>query len=204
MKATESNARSGELDAIRAERERDCGSEPAVGASTRNGEPASFRKPGSLRRASTPQRNFWVDLATAAVLATMVGTGILLKWVLPPCPRGGRGLTWLGETRHFWGDVHFWVATAMVALVAIHLILHWRWITNCWRSLVGTLRSPATWLVLLLGVGLIALPLLVPAERHESKHSGRGPDQDRATDCSESDRGAANPCEQRGRRQRGR
>ncbi|GAI78805.1 unnamed protein product, partial [marine sediment metagenome] len=30
--------------------------------------------------------------------------------------------------RHTWLDIHDWVAVAIVAVVIIHLVLHWKWI----------------------------------------------------------------------------
>ena len=99
------------------------------------------------RRMSTPRNNFWVDFASAVVLCAMLGTGVLLKWILPPGRSGGRGLVWLGEDRHFWGDVHFWLAVVMLALVVVHLVLHRSWVANCWRRFVGSVRSPATWAI---------------------------------------------------------
>ena len=47
--------------------------------------------------------------------------------------RGGRGIgtdeqaTFLW-TRDTWIDIHDWVAVALLVLLMIHLILHWKWI----------------------------------------------------------------------------
>lgn len=116
------------------------------------------------RRHSRTALNFWVDLLTAIAFAAMVGTGILAKWILPPGSRGGVGLTWLGQGRHFWGDVHFWLAIALLALIIIHVWLHWGWILGIWARLVGRLGSPVTWALILLLAALMFLPLLIPAK----------------------------------------
>jgi len=71
--------------------------------------------------------NFYVDLVTAIVFSAMVGTGISLRWYLPPGSRGGEGLVWFGQGRHFYGDIHFWVAVSMLVLIIIHVWLHWSW-----------------------------------------------------------------------------
>lgn len=48
--------------------------------------------------------------------------------------QGGRGEgiadtgTFLSWTRHQWIDFHDWTAVALVVLVILHLILHWKWI----------------------------------------------------------------------------
>jgi len=61
------------------------------------------------------------------VFCAMAGTGLLLAFRLPPGSRGGQGLSALGMTRHDWGDVHTWLSYAFLALILIHLLLHWRW-----------------------------------------------------------------------------
>lgn len=118
-------------------------------------------------------RNFWLDIATAVVFAALVGNGILLKWIVPPGIRGGRGLTWLGESRHFWGDVHFWLAAVFLGLVGLHLALHWSWIRACWKRNLGIWRSVRTWAVIVPVAVLLALPLVVPASGRDGSHEFR-------------------------------
>ena len=112
--------------------------------------------------------NFWVDMATALAFALMVGTGILQKWILPPGSRGGAGYVWLGEGRHFWGDIHFWAGIVMLALVIVHIWLHWNWVLSTWRRCVGALRSPVTWVFILVILALMLLPLIIPRHYSES------------------------------------
>lgn len=128
---------------------------------------------GKLGLPGRARLNFWVDWLTAAVFAAMVGGGILLKWVLPPGSRGGVGLTWLGQGRHFYGDIHFWLGIAMLALVIVHTWLHWDWVVRTWRRAAGSLRSPLTWVMLLLVAALIFAPLLIPrvySEQYKQEH----------------------------------
>jgi hypothetical protein len=133
-------------------------------------ESAGRPRPEAAGRPCRPRQHFLIDVITGTVLASMVGTGIL------PGIRGGRGLTWLGQGRHFWGDVHFWLAVALVALVIVHLALHFSWIKSCWRRFVGTLTSPMTWALALAGVTLMVLPLIIPVEQGRGGQGrGRGP-----------------------------
>ena len=40
---------------------------------------------------------------------------------------GGEATFW-SLSRHDWGDLHDWVAVALLVVVIIHIILHWKWI----------------------------------------------------------------------------
>ena len=70
--------------------------------------------------------NLILDCISAGLLVAMVTTGSILKFVLPP--GSGRSKVLLGLSRHEWGDLHFSLALLFVSAVAIHLVLHWRWI----------------------------------------------------------------------------
>ncbi|MHC4573776.1 MAG: DUF4405 domain-containing protein [Planctomycetota bacterium] len=92
--------------------------------------------------------NFIVDLVSFLTLLGMVFTGIIMKYILPPgtggCGlgfRGGRGEEQVRElwsmTRHEWGFIHYDLAVLFVILMVVHIVLHWNWIKNCFRSLFG-------------------------------------------------------------------
>lgn len=70
--------------------------------------------------------NFITDLLTALVMLGILGTGLVIKFVLPP-GSGSRRAVWT-LTRHDWGDVHFWLAVAAGVLLLIHIALHWQWV----------------------------------------------------------------------------
>ena len=109
--------------------------------------------------------NFWTDLATGTAFTVLLGTASLMKWILPPGTCDDAGVkTWLGHSRHWWGDIHFWVAMLMLALIVLHTWLHWSWVIGTWGKLVGSLRSPLTWAALVLMAGFIAVPWLLPAQ----------------------------------------
>jgi len=71
--------------------------------------------------------NYYVDLLMAIVFAVMAVTGLVLFFKFPSGERTGR-LSFLDLTKHQWGDIHSWTGIAIVVLVLIHLILHWKWI----------------------------------------------------------------------------
>jgi hypothetical protein len=87
--------------------------------------------------------NFIFDIASFIALLLLALTGSILKFVLPP---GSGGLGWrggrfsssdlptdqvkyfFGLQRHEWINVHFYVVLIFLALIIVHIILHWRWI----------------------------------------------------------------------------
>jgi hypothetical protein len=97
------------------------------------------------RRSGKPSRNFVVDSLILSIMLAMVGTGLVIRYVLPPGSGGrgvGSGLVLWGLDRHDWGGLHFWLAVALVALLVLHVALHWRWVSGfVRRRLVGGARA---------------------------------------------------------------
>lgn len=99
-----------------------------------------------------PTLNLLVDLLAFIAFALLTATGILTRYVLPP--GSGRFTTIWGLDRHGWGHIHFWIAVALLAVLALHLVLHWRWI----QCMIRGQHSDASGARLGLGlVGLISL-----------------------------------------------
>ena len=112
-----------------------------------------------------PRLNFLIDAVAFTAFAFLTTTGILTRYVLPP--GSGRYATLWGLDRHGWGDIHFWVAVALLGVLALHLALHWRWV----MCMVRGQRSEASGIGVALGIlglvgllGLAAAPLLAPLE----------------------------------------
>ncbi len=99
--------------------------------------------------------NFIVDLVSFVDLLGMACTGFIMKYVLPPgtgglgCQlSGGCGREHIKElwsmTRHEWGRIHYCLALLFLALIVVHIILHWSWIKNYFKSLLGISREPSS------------------------------------------------------------
>lgn len=88
--------------------------------------------------------NVLIDTLALAGAVFLVATGFILEYLLPPgsgrLGTEGHGvgpggmhrpilLLW-GLTRHEWGDIHFWIALSLLAVLSVHLALHWRWIVT--------------------------------------------------------------------------
>jgi len=77
-------------------------------------------------------KDFAVGAAAFALFATLATTGVVMRFRLPK--GSGESLTLWGLDRHGWGGVHFWVAAAMVAVIALHLYLNWHWVAAVVRG----------------------------------------------------------------------
>jgi hypothetical protein len=136
--------------------------------SQQTSQPQGAAKPGSKR--DGPRK--WIpkigNLGLWLLFCSLSGTGLMLAYRLPPGSRGGRGLSVLGWSRHDWGDLHKWLSFAFLALVVLHMILHWRWFwqiacrKRAWPLLAGILAG----LMLLSGI------LFLPVERESGAPHG--------------------------------
>ena len=72
--------------------------------------------------------NLFVDVSAAILLIGMLATGWILKFPLPP----GTNKTFVlwGLTRHQWGGVHTWISIGLLAVLSVHVVLHWQWISS--------------------------------------------------------------------------
>jgi Domain of unknown function (DUF4405) len=85
--------------------------------------------------------NLLIDTVAAALLTALVGTGYLLGFVLPPGTHRTH-ILW-GLLRHQWGAMHAWISLGLLAVLAVHVALHWRWLVMGLSKRVGV----ATWAV---------------------------------------------------------
>ncbi len=70
--------------------------------------------------------NYFVDLIMAVFFIISAITGIRLYF--------GSQLVLLGSNKHAIASVHTYASFALVAIVAIHLILHWKWMVCMTKS----------------------------------------------------------------------
>jgi len=126
-----------------------------------------------------PKLSFIIDAAMFLCLMAMAGLGFLMKYVLPPGrevqAKYGRNvyLSWLGWDRHDWGDIHLYLAFALLTLLAVHLILHWQQILGLFQRVVPNPRRRyrIALIFLFLSLLLIYFPFLITPD---SKARGRG------------------------------
>ena len=81
-----------------------------------------------------------------------------MRYVLPP--KSGKFIEVLGMSRHEWGDIHFYITFIFLAILSIHLILHWKFIRNVLR---GRIKETNNYRIMLGLVGLISILALALA-----------------------------------------
>jgi len=69
--------------------------------------------------------NYLLDIALALAMLGLLGTGLVMRFVLPP-GSGRQRLLW-GWGRHDWGDLHYWLVGFFLVILVVHLALHWQW-----------------------------------------------------------------------------
>jgi hypothetical protein len=85
-----------------------------------------------MRRSSF---NFALDFVTLLLMLVMISTGLIIRFVLPPGTGGreGGGQRLWAWGRHDWGDLHFWLAVSLGALLVVHVAMHWSWVCGLLR-----------------------------------------------------------------------
>lgn len=69
--------------------------------------------------------NLLLDVALAMAMLGLLGTGLVMRFVLP-AGSGRHRLLW-NQGRHDWGDIHYWLVIFFLVVLLAHLALHWQW-----------------------------------------------------------------------------
>jgi hypothetical protein len=93
--------------------------------------------------------NFWIDIVSFVIFFGLVLTGLLIYYVLPPCGNCSGASTacefeatlW-GMGRHSYGTIHFYLSLATIALMSLHVALHWSWVCQSCCRLLGWKSLP--------------------------------------------------------------
>ena len=119
--------------------------------------------------------NFIIDVIMFALMAAITGLGLLIKYVLLPgterWEKYGRSidLTYLGLDRHDWGKIHLILALVLIALLTLHIILHWKLSVRLFQNLIKGKKSRAicTILLIVITVMLIIFPFFIRVDVNE-------------------------------------
>ena len=90
---------------------------------------------------STQTRNNWLidaGLFTAGILVAV--SSVYFLFLPNGGYQGGRNPYYNVQVlfdRHTWDDLHTWTGVALIAIAAIHLVLHWSWVVNMTRRILN-------------------------------------------------------------------
>lgn len=124
--------------------------------------------------------NAAIDTIAYAGFVFLGTTGLMLRYELPPGSGRLHGMgsgagaadrditTVWGLTRHEWGSIHYWVALGLMAVLAVHLVLHWKWIVCVLKGKPHTDVSGGRFALGIAGLVLVTLlattPLVAPSQ----------------------------------------
>jgi Domain of unknown function (DUF4405) len=142
--------------------------------------------------------NAIIDAVAYAGLVVLATTGLMLRWQMPPGSGGLHGMgsgagagsrpvtvVW-GLSRHEWGSVHYWIALVLMGVLAVHLLLHWKWIVCVLRGKPHSDVSGGRFALGIAGLVLVTLlataPLLTPAQTTPRSELLKSPSRDQQAD----------------------
>ena len=129
--------------------------------------------------------NLVIDALLLLCIAAIAGIGLLMKYVLLPGYRQWEiyernvDLSFWGLDRHEWGTIHLFIGFVFLALLVLHVVLHWGIIVGIYRKLIpnGFVRSVVTVVLICLTILLLTFSFFVDPKVQERK-LGRGPGRD--------------------------
>lgn len=104
-----------------------------------------------------------IDVAMMVAMATVSVTGFMIYAIIPACH--ARKMALFGDirrildmSRHEWGEVHRVASIVLVALLLLHIVLHWSMISAFFKKHIRNtaLRAVVYVLLLLLFVTTVA------------------------------------------------
>ena len=101
------------------------------------------------------------DLVLWFLFCFILGTGLMIHYRLVP---GGAGLTFLGMSRHGWGNLHFWAACLFITALGVHLYLNF----NMIRTLIADKSNRKCIIIFGIGILIILFFLLFPVFHGQS------------------------------------
>ncbi len=118
---------------------------------------------------SKANTNFMVDALMFLVMMALVGTGYVRKYVLlsGSASKATYGykvnMTLLGWNRDEWSIIHLYLGYFILALLVLHIILHWKQIKIMYKNLISqnSLRLFLMFIFILLGIFLALFPFII-------------------------------------------
>jgi hypothetical protein len=137
--------------------------------------------------------NFSINAAMTLCMSAIIGIGFLIKYILITGQERweiyGRNveLYFLRMDRHEWGMLHLILGFTLLGLLVVHIIFHWKVITNVYRKII---KEPLTkkivaFVFLMICALLIIIPFFVEPDIETIK-KGNGRQVTLVTDFDDS------------------
>lgn len=139
-----------------------------------------------MKRFSKSKTNMCIDIVMFMLLMPITGIGLLMKYVLVAGSERnivyGKevDLLFCGLDRHQWGDIHLLLSYLFLALMVLHIVLHWKMICQLFKKLVtsSVLRVSLMLVFVFLSLGLGVMPLFLKPEIYSGyQHHAHQPHQ---------------------------
>ena len=138
-----------------------------------------------------PKLNLIIDGLLLLCIAAITGIALLIKFVLVPGYERweiyGRNVELLfrGLDRHQWGTVHLYIGLTLIALLVLHIVLHWAMILAIYRKLIPNplIRDITTVILVAVAFVLLAFPCFVRPKVLEGVPGGCGLRTCEAPEC---------------------
>lgn len=129
--------------------------------------------------------NLIIDAILFLLLAVITGIGILMKYVLIPVKERIHTYGKMVELklfemdRHQWGNIHMLLSFLFIALLTIHLVLHWHLLVNLYKRMIKNsfMRLACGVIFALLCTLFLFFPLCIKPEvieRGKGREKGEG------------------------------
>lgn len=129
-----------------------------------------------------PILNFALNTTMTVCMSAIIGMGFLIKYTLIPGQErwvkygSNVELYFWGLDRHEWGTLHLLLALVLIALLVVHIILHWKVITTVYKKLIKQplLKKMIALCFVIVCIALIIAPFFIkPKVESIKKNKGR-------------------------------
>lgn len=125
------------------------------------------------------QINLIIDGIMMLVMMVIAGIGLMMKYILVAGYKTEEvyghhvDLFFAGMDRHEWGTIHLWLSYSLLALLILHIVLHWKLVTGIWLRMIRNKYLRLTLVALFSVLCLFALfgPLFVTPAIHEKTNN---------------------------------
>ncbi|HSH53104.1 MAG TPA: DUF4405 domain-containing protein [Bacteroidales bacterium] len=119
--------------------------------------------------------NFIIDAIMFVLMGLLAGIGLLIKYVLVSGEerwiKYGQNvdIRFWGLDRHQWGEIHLYVAIALILFLVLHIVLHWNMIVCLYKRIIGHRRVRIFCGLIFIGVTLLLVlfPYFIRVETSE-------------------------------------